>query len=358
MSGLWGVAHATGQIPLAGRRQICGGGPDRALLAPSLSRQAHDVTSVRPKSTTSASRLTGNLQGMGWMLLASAGIAINNAFVRHLTSTGLSPIEIAFFVNLFGVLAMTPFFLYQGPGLIRTGRFGIHLLRAVCFFAALVLLYMALATTPLALVAALGFTMPIITTILAIVFFREVVRRRHWIAILIGFSGTFVILRPGLEVVELGSILVLLAACFLSIMTILAKLLARTDSSLTITAYTRLLPTPIAFIAALFVWDWPTWPQLGILALAGIVGAAASVAVVQAVKIGETNVVVPMDFSRLVWASLLGFIIFAEVPTVYTWIGGIMIFGTTFYIAYQEGEDARTAQSALVGVHGSTQADP
>jgi drug/metabolite transporter (DMT)-like permease len=279
---------------------------------------------------------------MGWMLLATTGIAINNAFIRHLTSTGLSPIEIAFFVNVFGVLAMTPFFLYHGPGLLRTRRFGLHLLRAACFFTAMVLLYIALASTPLALVAALGFTMPIITTILAIVFFHEVVRLRHWIAILVGFSGTFVILRPGLAIVELGSLLVLLAACFLSIMTILAKLLARTESSLTITAYTRLLPTPIAFVAALFVWDWPTWPQLGILVLAGIIGTAASLAIVQAVKIGETNVVMPMDFSKLVWASLIGFLVFAEVPTVYTWIGGVMIFSSALYIAYREGEVART----------------
>ncbi len=266
------------------------------------------------------------------MLLATTGIAINNAFVRHLASTGLSPIEIAFFVNAFGVLAMTPLILYHGPGLLRTRRFGLHLLRAACFFTAMVLLYIALATTPLALVAALGFTMPIITTILAIVFFHEVVRLRHWI----------VILRPGLETVELGSLLVLLAACFLSIMTILAKLLARTEPSLTITAYTRFLPTPIAFVAALFVWDWPTWPQLGILVLTGIVGVAASLAIVQAVKVGETNIVMPMDFSKLVWASLIGFLIFAEVPTVYTWIGGAMIFGSALYIAYREGEVART----------------
>ena len=287
------------------------------------------------------------------MLLATTGIAINNAFVRHLTSTGLSSIEVVFFVNAIGVLVLTPLFLHHGPGVLHTRRFGIHLLRAVCYLAAIVLLFTALATTPLALVAALGFTMPIITTILAIVFFHEVVRLRRWIAILIGFLGTFVILRPGLEIVELGSLLVLLSACFFSIMTMLSKLLARTESSLTITAYTRLLPTPIAFVAALFVWDWPTWPQLGFLALTGIVGTGSMLAFVQALKVGDTNVVMPLDFNKLVWASLIGFVFFAEVPTVYTWIGGVMIFGAALYIAYRESQAARAAQVTPADARGA-----
>ncbi len=290
------------------------------------------------------------------MVLASTGFATNNAFVRHLTSTGLSPVEIAFFINAFGVLALTPLFLHHGPTVLYTRHFGIHVLRAVCFLVAMVLMYTALATTPLALVAALGFTAPIITTILAIVFFHEVVRLRRWVAILIGFAGTFVILRPGLEIVEPGSLLVLLAACFFSIMAMLAKLLAGTESSLTITAYTRLLPTPMALGAAMFFWQWPSWSQLGFLVLAGIVGTAAILAFIQAIKIGETNVVMPMDFSKLVWASLIGFVIFAEVPTIYTWIGGIMIFSAALYIAYRESQRARVVLGATPD-SGSAAAD-
>lgn len=286
---------------------------------------------------------------MGWMLLASTGFATNNAFVRHLVSTGLSPIEIAFFVNAFGVLALTPLFLHHGPAVLYTRQFGIHMLRAICFLVAMVLIYSALVTTPLALVAALGFTVPIITTILAIVFFREVVRMRRWVAILVGFAGTFVILRPGLEIVETGSLYVLLAACFFSIMVMLAKVLARTESSLTITAYTRLLPTPMALVGALFFWQWPSWPQLGFLVLAGIVGTGSIMAFVQAIKIGDTNVVMPMDFSKLVWASVIGFVIFAEVPTINSWIGGAMIFTAALYIAYRESQRAPAASAATAG---------
>ena len=304
------------------------------------------MTSAPPITEVSAARQTGNLRGMGWMLLASTGFAANNAFVRHLTITGLSSFEIAFFVNAFGVLALTPLLIHHGPAVLRTQHFGIHVLRAVCFLIAMVLIYTALATTPLALVAALGFTVPIITTILAIVFFHEVVRLRRWFAILFGFAGTFVILRPGLEIVETGSLFVLLAACFFSIMAMLAKLLAQTESSLTITAYTRLLPTPMAFAAALFIWEWPTWPQLGFLILAGIVGTASIMAFVQAIKIGETNVVMPFDFSKLVWASIIGFVVFSEIPTVYTWIGGAMIFAAALYIAYRESQSARVGPGA------------
>jgi drug/metabolite transporter (DMT)-like permease len=321
----------------------------RALLILFLLLLVSDVNSAPPLMDISASRLSDNLRGMGWMALASTGFATNNAFVRHLISTGLSPLEIAFFVNAFGVLALTPLLLHHGPTVLRTRHFGVHVLRAVCFLVAMVFIYTALATTPLALVAALGFTVPIITTILAIVFFHEVVRLRRWVAILFGFSGTFVILRPGLEVVETGSLYVLIAACFFSVMAMLAKLLAQSESSLTITAYTRLLPTPMALAAALFVWEWPTWPQLGVLVLAGIVGTASIMAFVQAIKIGETNVVMPLDFSKLVWASLIGFVIFAEVPTIYTWIGATMIFVAALYIAYRESQAVRGTLAQING---------
>ena len=310
------------------------------------------MTSAPPISNYSGSRLTGNLQGMGWMVLASTGFAINNAIIRHLMSTGLNPVEIAFFVNAFGVLALTPLFLHHGPAVLYTRQIGFHVLRAVCYLAAMMLMYTALATTPLALVAALNFTIPIITTILAIMFFREVVRLRRWVAILIGFSGTFIILRPGLEIVELGSLLVLLAACFFSIMTMLAKFVSQTESTLTITAYTRLLLTPITLVAALFFWQWPSWPQLGFLVLAGIVETGSILAYVQAIKVGETNVVMPINFSTLVWASLIGFVIFAEVPSVYTWIGGLMIFGAALYIAYRESQATRAAQIAPADARG------
>jgi len=302
------------------------------------------VTSTPTISNYSGSRLTGNLQGMGWMVLASIGFAINNSLIRHLISTGLNPVEIAFFVNTFGVLALTPLFLHHGPTMLYTRQFGFHVLRAVCYLAAMMLMYTALATTPLALVAALNFTIPIITTILAIIFFHEVVQLRRWAAILIGFFGTFIILHPGLEIVELGSLLVLLAACFLSIMTTLAKLVAKTESTLTITAYTRLLLTPITLVVALFFWQWPSWLHLGLLMLAGIVETGSILAYVQAIKVGETNVVMPINFSTLAWASLIGFVIFTEVPSIYTWIGGFMIFGAALYIAYRESHPTRITQ--------------
>ena len=117
---------------------------------------------------------------------------------------------------------------------------------------------------------------------------------------------------------------------------VLAKLVVHTESTLTITAYTRLLLTPITLVVALFFWQWPSWPHLGLLMLAGIVETGSILAYVQAIKVGETNIVMPINFSTLVWASLIGFVIFTEMPSIYTWIGGFMIFGAALYIAYSE----------------------
>ena len=171
---------------------------------------------------------------------------------------------------------------------------------------------------------------------LAIVILKEVVGRRRWVAILFGFSGTLVLLRPGFEMVSQGQILVVVSALFWACALIVIKILGRTESSVTITTYLILLMAPLSAIPAAMVWRTPTVEQLSVMALMGILGTFGQLLMTQALKEGDTNVVMPLDFLKMIWAVLLGFFIFGEVPGIFTWLGGAMIFSSITYIAYRE----------------------
>jgi len=91
----------------------------------------------------------------------------------------------------------------------------------------------------------------------------------------------------------------------------------------------------------LFFWEWPTLPQLGILLIMGVMGTVGHLTLTQALRVGEAAVVMPMDFSKLIWAAALGFLIFGELPGIFTWIGGFMIFASATYLALRERAETK-----------------
>ncbi len=282
------------------------------------------------------------------MFASTIAFSLLHASVRHV-SADLHPFEIAFFRNAFGLLVILPWFLRYGVGLLATQKLGLHVVRGGLNAVAMLCFFYALAITPLSQVAALSFTAPIFATILAILLLGEVVRARRWIAIAIGFAGTFVAIRPGFAEVGLGSILVLVQAVAWAGALITIKVLSRTESSITIATYMVILMIPLSLGPALMFWQTPTWSQLGWLALIGVLGTIGQLLMTQSLKEGETTVVMPIDFFKLIWASALGFWLFAEIPDLYTWIGGIMIFASTSYIAYRESKLKKLPAPESVG---------
>jgi drug/metabolite transporter (DMT)-like permease len=299
--------------------------------------------------STFAAGLTGNLRGIAWMALSTVAFSTMHAMVRDATQT-LHPFEVAFFRQFLGVFVLAPWFIRYGLAPLRTKRIGLHTARAAVNVVAMFAFYYALSIVPLAQVSALGFSVPIFTAILAMAFLGERVRLRRWAAILFGFAGVFVALGPDLQssgTVELGSLLVVLSSLTWAIALIFIKVLGRTDSTVTITVYMVLLMTPMSLPPALLVWEWPTLAMLGQLVLIGVLGTIGQLTVVQALKEGETHVVMPIDFTKLIWAAILGFLWFHEIPTVFTWLGGAMIFASTMYIAWREHQLRRAKKAAV-----------
>jgi drug/metabolite transporter (DMT)-like permease len=279
---------------------------------------------------------------MGFMVLSTIAFVLMHGSIRQV-GDGLHPFEIAFFRNLFAVLPLMPWFVRYGMQPLRTERASLHFMRGLLNVFAMLTFFSALTLIPLAQVTALSFTAPLFGTVLAVVFLREVVRVRRIVALVAGFVGAIVILRPGLVGIETGSLLVLFSAVAWSVTMIVIKVLSRTESSVTITAYMAIFMTPLTLLPALFYWRWPDGEQLVWLVAIGILGSLGQLSVAQAFREAEASVVMPLDFMKLLWAALLGYLAFAEVPDVWVGAGGTMIAASASYIAYRESRLKRVA---------------
>lgn len=271
------------------------------------------------------------------MIASTIGFSCMHTEVRYLAlNSEMHPIQIAFFRNLFGMLVFMPLVFRHGLGFLRTERLPMHALRGILNVLAMFAFFTALGMTPLARVNAIAFSAPLFAAVLSVVILGERFQARRWTAIVFGFLGTLVILRPGVVAVDTGSLLVLASAGIWGVTMIVIRVLGRSESSLATTGYMNIFLTIFSLIPAIWLWHTPTGMAWFWLVVIGITGTLAQIALAEALKIAETTVVMPFDFLKIVWASLLGFIIFAEVPDIYTALGAAIIFTSTFYIAWRE----------------------
>ena len=288
------------------------------------------------------------LRGMAIMAFGALAAALMNACVRFV-SDDLHPFEIAFFRCLIGLLVLAPVVARHHGRALKTRRLGLHALRGGLQAGAMMLFFTAIALTPLATIAALQFSAPLFATLLAIFVLREIIRIRRISALVVGFAGTLIIMRPGFAEIQLGGLLVLAASAAWGAAMIVTKALSRTDSSVTITVYATTIMTPLLLFAALPVWQTPTLHQLGWLVGVGALATLHNLCVAQAFKEADVTAVLQMDFTKLIWAAIIGYAAFAEVPNAWTWVGGIVIFSAATYIAYRE---RRVKEAAAPEVDG------
>ena len=269
------------------------------------------------------------------MVLFTLVMSGMHASVRHV-SENLHPFEIAFFRLVFGLVAIVPFFYRQGFGVLRTKRLPMLALRGVINAGCMLGYFYALSIGPLARITALGFTATLFAIVLAVFIFGEKVGLKRWSAIFLGFAGTIVIVRPGFADIGIESIVTLGAAFGWAVCIIIIKDLGKTESAATITAYMSLTMAPIVLVPALFFWTMPTLYDFAWLIVIGILGGLGQLSMANALKFGEAQVVLPVEFSRLIWIAVIAFIAFDEIPGLFVWIGGGMIMAATTYITLRE----------------------
>ena len=275
------------------------------------------------------------LNGIGLMIIATILFSVMHASIKYMSSS-LHPFEIAFFRNLFGLIVIAPWFIRYGLEPLKTKKIKLHLARSFFNVIAMLSFFYSLSIAPLADVASLAFTAPLFASILAVVFLKEIIGIKRIIAIVLGFIGAIIVIDPVYSSINNGHILTLLSASVWSVSLIIIKILGRTESSVTITSYMVIIMIPLSGIAALFYWETPTINDLIFLVIIGISGTAAQMLLAQALRQGDTSIIMPFDFLKLIWAVGIGYLFFFEVPSLNTWLGSIIIFLSTLYIAYRE----------------------
>ena len=293
---------------------------------------------LRPLASDIAARADSRpaLAALALMLLASLLLASMHGMVRFL-SADLHPFEIAFFRNVFGFCVLIPWLMRIGRRAFATRRFPLHAVRGVLNGGSMLLWFLGLSLIPLAEATALSLASPLIATVGAILFLGEPMRGHRWLGLGLGIAGMLAILRPGFEEIGLGAVVVLLSAVFVTVSKLIAKTLTRTESPTAIVAWLTLLMIPVTAIPAALVWQTPAPAQLAMLLGIGALGTCGHLCLVNAYRLADVGLVEPLVFFRLIWAALLGFLVFAEIPDPGVWIGGLLIVAATTHLARREG---------------------
>ena len=291
------------------------------------------------------------------MTAAAFFFSIMNYLVR-LAGQELNPIEVAFFRNFFALLFMLPWLLRVGRSGLATKRLGGHVWRALFGLGAMFCWFYSVTLMPLAQAVSLNFTVPLFATAGAALLLGEVVRARRWTATVVGFLGVLVILRPGFTEVTWVTALPVLAAAFMAGATLFVKSLSETESPNTIVLYMNLLLTPLSLVPALFVWQWPSAPTFLLVALLGLLAAAAHIALTRAYAVADASAVLPLDYMRLPFVAAIAFLAFGEVPDLWTWVGAGIIAGSALYIAHREMRIARSPGAARRVTRGAASQTP
>jgi len=276
---------------------------------------------------------SSNLRGFIWITLSTFAFMSMVMIVRHISdryNTG----ELAFWRALIGLVLLTPIFIRSGSALFRTQQFRFHLLRNVMHFVGVAGWFYAISRMNLSTGMALQFTVPLFTILLAIFFLRERVDTARWVATIIGFAGVIVILRPGIEPVTLAAIAALVSALGYGAANIATKVLVRNCSSNTIVFYMNVMHLPMALCAAWALGGISVPAATDIPWLIGLAASATLAHWLLAKALGEADasLIIVVDFTKLPWITLGAFIFFGETPTVWAWVGGMVIFASTVYI--------------------------
>ena len=268
------------------------------------------------------------------MVLATVSWAGLLVLVR-LLSGDYGTFELLFFRNAVAVVIVLPPLL-RGRVTLRTGRLGLHCVRTVFSYLGMLGIFYGIAHIPLADVVALSYTQPLFITVLAALVLGEAVGVARWRAIAIGFLGIVIIVRPGFAEIGVATLAALAGAAFYSCSNVSIKMLMSTETAGQSVVFVNLLMLPLSIVPAALAWTTPTWADAPWLAAVGIVGAAGVYFVSRAYATADASAVIPYDFLRLPLIAAMAYVLFSEVPDVWTWVGAAVIFGSSYVLVRLE----------------------
>ena len=236
-------------------------------------------------------------------------------------------------------LTLGVFFLFKGEkfsNLRRTERPLLQIIRPAFLVCSISSLFIGLTYLPIAEATVIGFVAPLFITALSVPILKEHVDIHRWSAVVIGLVGVIIIIRPGGDLWHLASVMPLLGALFFALFQIITRLLAATERTHTTLFYTGLGGLAWSSLIVPFVWVTPSITHIFVFLSTGAMGAMAHLCMISAFDRAEASLLAPYNYTKLIWVSVLGYLIFNDVPSLDMWIGAIIIVSAGFYVLYRE----------------------
>lgn len=287
--------------------------------------------------------LAPNLRGAIWMVIAAAGFTVMTVLIKFLGDDYSAAVQ-TFYRSIASFLVLLPFIVRNPKGAFRTTRPGVMLFRAAVGTTAMIMAFYAFQKLPLADANALSFTRTLWLVPLAYFVLKEPVGPARVGAALVGFSGILLmtgVLTEGVAAFSMAHVAALAAAFLFSLTVTGLKTITPDHSPLQILVWSASLGLVFSIPPAAFTWRWPTFPDFLLLSLMGIIGIFTQYCYTRGMKVGDAAAMAPLDYIRLVFAAIAGFLLFGQVPTVAAWIGAGIVVGSTLFIAWREQVVAR-----------------
>ena len=303
--------------------------------APSVPSAAEPIASPEQRA----------LPGALLRLLSMAAISLMLALVKLAQTRGVHILEAVFYRQLAAIPVIALMLARSGKwSSLRSHRPLGHGLRMLLGIAAMSLNFWTMTLLPLAEATTIFFAVPILTTVLAALLLREPTGRHRWSAVIVGFVGVMIVVQPGGgELPAMGVAAGVMGALMTAAVTIQIRQLGKSEATLTIVFWfslTSMLPLGLAMLFVGQMHDPATW---GIILAIGLLGAVGQFCLTGALRLAPVAVVLPMDYTGLIWSALYGYWLFAELPAETTWIGAPIIIGSGLYIVFREHRLARRA---------------
>ena len=243
---------------------------------------------------------------------------------------------IGFFRFFFGFLIILPYLVTKKFNTYKTKNLKFYIIRGAFNIPVMILGFGALVYVPLEQFKAMHFLSPIIVVLLSFIIFREKIYRFRIFALIIGFLGMLIIVRPGYVDFNIGTIMILVSLTFWSFIIILSKFVSKDDSPITMVTYQYTLMTIFAFPLAIYFWQMPSLISILLVFIAAASGTILHLCLGLAYKYADLSVTQPIWFTGLIFGSGFGYFVFNEIPDFWTWIGGIVVFSSVLVITYFE----------------------
>ncbi|MGR3501837.1 DMT family transporter [Pseudaestuariivita sp.] len=274
--------------------------------------------------------------GIATMAFGFFLFAMVDSLAKYLTDH-FHPLQIVWSRQLGLLTGVLILLALKGASILRTEHRRLQITRGVLAALSAALFIYAVKYVPVADAVAISFVAPFIVTLLGALVLGETVGLRRWIAVTIGFVGALIIIRPGMGVMHPAGMLVVLAATLFALRQILSRTLAGADSTLTTVAYTAIASSAVLSVPVLFVWQTPEWGlPLALLVTMAVIAAVGETLIIRALELAEAVVLAPLHYTILIWATFYGWLIFDDLPDVWTWVGAAVIVVSGLYTLHRE----------------------